>query len=159
MPSPRKTAVPHERRTKDLAIDASAPVAGTDPLQTAGTRLRKEKSKSLPVVTGERVVGTIKGPNPEAGATRYGHDPAHVTVSVAMSKEAISIQEDQTAEEARELMNRHQLDQIAVVDSNGRFLGTLSRSSLPTADADDASPSPTRADVCPGTRAPRRRRQ
>lgn len=157
MSNPRKKGVRRTRRAKDLLRASPEPVSKDESLAAASRQLRTGKEKSLPVVEGEQIVGTLSGPQAERRAAGFGHDPARVPVSAAMSKEAVSIREDQTSEEARGLMNHHQLDHLPVVDGGGRFLGMLHRSSLEETSPSQ-TPVPLRADVCPGSRKPRKKK-
>src|SRR5437868_3718995 len=86
----------------------------SDSVETAGGIMRAKHSDALPVAENRRLVGTMREPDPDLQASRYGHDPKETRVSETMKPEAVYCFEDQDCETAREIMQRHQLDRIPV---------------------------------------------
>ena len=54
------------------------------------------------------LVGTVEGKYPERAAAAHGHDPKTTLVRGSMAKKMYYCFEDQSLEEAREIMRRHQ---------------------------------------------------
>ena len=92
--------------------------------------MRAKGADALPVVENRRLVGVMNDPNPDIQASRYGHDPKETKVAETMTPDAVYCFEDQDCDTAREIMLRHHLDRLPVLDREMRVVGTLERADL-----------------------------
>ena len=77
------------------------------------------------MAAGDRFVGTVEGKYPERAAAAHGHDPRTTLVRGSMVTKMYYCLEDQSLEEARDLMRRHHLLHLPVVDKNLRIIGVV----------------------------------
>ena len=118
------------KRVKEVASDKPKPLQEKSSLKEAGERMRSLAADSLPVASGDQLVGAVKGQYPERRAAGFGHDPETTLVREIMVKEAYYCFENQSLDEAREIMRTHRLKYLPVVDENMRVVGVVALSGL-----------------------------
>ena len=112
--------------TTDLAtIEPGARIVG------AAQRMVAEDKGQLPVVEGERVLGTLTDRDIVSRLVAEGHDPQSVNVEDVHTGELVTIGPDQDVEEARRLMTQQQVDRLLVLDDEQRLVGMVSEADLP----------------------------
>ena len=121
---------PRPKRVKEVASDKPKPLQEKSSLKEAGERMRSLHADSLPVASGDHLVGAVKGQDCERKAAGFGHDPDTTLVREIMVKEAHYCFEDQSLDEAREIMREHHLKYLPVVDENMRVIGVVALSGL-----------------------------
>ena len=87
--------------------------------------MRSLHTNRLPVASGDHLVGAVEGNYPERKAAAFGHDPETTLVRGIMVKKAYYCFENQSLDEAREIMREHHLEYLPVVDDNMRVIGTV----------------------------------
>jgi CBS domain-containing protein len=110
---------------KELASEKPKPLQEESTVQEAGEKMRSLQTERFPVAAGDRLVGTVEGKYPERAAAAHGHDPRTTLVRGSMAKKMYYCFEDQSLEEARELMRRHELFHLPVVDKELRIVGIV----------------------------------
>ena len=118
-PSRKATAV------KKLASQKPRPLQEKSTLQEAGETMRSLQAERFPVAAGDKLVGTVEGKYPERAAAAHGHDPQTTLVRGSMLKKTYYCFEDQSLEEVREMMRRHHLFHMPVVDKDLRIIGIV----------------------------------
>ena len=99
-------------------------------LEDAAEKMKSLDVGPLPVCDGERLVGMITDRDITVRATAEGLDPKQTRVREVMSKELITIMEDQDVEEAAKLMQSKQIRRIPVLSRDKRLVGMLSLGDL-----------------------------
>ncbi|MEM3712067.1 MAG: IMP dehydrogenase [Thermoproteota archaeon] len=84
----------------------------------AAELMRKHRISGLPVVEGNRLIGIITGRD-----VRFT-DPS-IRVEEAMTKDVVVAGPSVTPEEAVELMKKHRVEKLPVVDSNNQLIGLI----------------------------------
>jgi len=122
-----KKEKPHRKEihVKDLASEKPKPLQEEATVQEAGETMRSLQAERFPVASGDRLVGTVEGKYPEREAAAHGHDPQTTLVRGSMVKKMYYCFEDQSLEEVRELMRRHHLFHLPVVDKDLRIIGIV----------------------------------
>ncbi len=110
---------------KELASEKPKPLQEEATVQEAGETMRSLQAERFPVACGDRLVGTVEGKYPERAAAAHGHDPQTTLVRGSMVKKMYYCFEDQSLEEVRELMRRHHLFHLPVVDKDLRIIGIV----------------------------------
>ncbi len=95
----------------------------------AAQRMIEEEKGPLPVVQGTRVVGMVTDRDIIARVVAEGRDPNSLTVDDIDTHELVTIGPDQDVEDARQLMEQHQLDRILVVEGE-RLVGIISEADI-----------------------------
>ena len=72
-----------------------------------GEKMRSLDTNRLPVASGDHLVGAVEGKHPERKAAGFGHDPETALVRGIMVKKAYYCFENQSVDEAREIMCEH----------------------------------------------------
>ena len=121
---------------KELASEKPKPLQEKSTLQEAGETMRSLQTERFPVAAGDQLVGTVEGKYPERAAAAHGHDPQTTLVRGSMVKKTYYCLEDQSLEEARELMRRHHLLHLPVVDKNLRIIGVIALNDVEDANVE-----------------------
>ena len=110
----------------------------------AVARVMEERDCGIvPIVDGaQRVVGLLTDRDIMMAASRTGRALRHISVASVMAKVVRSIGPEDTTEAAEDLLRKHQVRRLPVVDREGRLLGMLSladlfRARVPAAERSD----------------------
>jgi CBS domain-containing protein len=134
--------------TSDIrVIDGSATV------QEAAEMMRKLDVGFLPVSDQRRMVGVITDRDIAVRATAEGWDPARVAVERVMTRDLVCCREDDSLAAAAELMERHQIRRLPVINREEELTGMLSLGDLVTRSGD----RPLAGDVLENVSQPNRR--
>src|ERR687894_1035679 len=95
----------------------------------AAKRMIQEEKGPLPVVEGERPVAIVTDRDIIAHVVAEGRDPKSMTVHDIASHDLVAIGPEQDINEARRLMDEHELDRILVVEDD-RLVGIISEADI-----------------------------
>jgi len=84
----------------------------------AAETMRKHRISGLPVVEGNKLIGIITGRD-----VRFANPS--IRVEEAMTRDVVVAGPDVTPEEAVELMRKHRVEKLPVVDGEGRLIGLI----------------------------------
>ena len=101
---------------------------GTSIVEAARLMIQAEKGP-LPVVEGESPVAMVTDRDIIARVVAQGRDPNSVRVEDIATRELVTTGPDQDVEEARQLMDQHELDRILVVEGE-RLVGIISEADI-----------------------------
>jgi CBS domain-containing protein len=102
--------------------------SGTSVVDAAKRMIQQEKGP-LPIVEGERPVAIVTDRDIIAHVVAEDRDPRSMTVDDIASEDLVTIGPDQDINEARRLMDQHELDRILVVE-NDRLVGIISEADI-----------------------------
>ena len=131
-------------------------IAPTTLLREAFEIMREHDISGLPVVEGDKPVGILTSRD-----VRF-EDRLDLPVSELMTRELITAQPGVAQEEARELLHKHRIEKLLVVDDAGRLVGLITIKDLlqaekhPEAIKDERGRLRVGAAVGPGTDRDRR---
>src|SRR5215216_3888607 len=91
----------------------------------AATRMIQEEKGPLPIVEGERPKAIVTDRDIIAHVVAEGQDPTKMTVDEIASQELVTIGPEQDLDQARRLMDQHELDRILVVEDE-KLVGIIS---------------------------------
>jgi CBS domain-containing protein len=110
--------------TKDpRSIGASASVVD------AARLMREEHIGSLPITEDETLVGIITDRDITTRVVAEAADPKTTSVGDVYSRDLVSVEPDRDLEEALQLMARHQVRRLPVVE-NGRLVGIVAQADV-----------------------------
>jgi CBS domain-containing protein len=121
----KKATSKSTRPARELASKEPKPLQEKSTVKEAGETMRSLQTNRFPVAAGERLVGTVEGKYPERAAAAHGHDPETTLVRGSMIKKLYYCFENQSLQEAREIMRDNHLLQLPVVDENLRIIGIV----------------------------------
>jgi CBS domain-containing protein len=112
---------------KPRSIEASRPVV------EAARLLRDENVGSLPVTEEGQLVGMITDRDIVVRIVAEGSSPESATVRAAFSGEPVTVEPDHDLDDALQLMARHQVRRLPVVEDN-RLVGILAQADIALAE-------------------------
>ena len=90
----------------------------------------------IPVTDGEmRPIGVITDRDIVLRCVATGGDPQNATVGDSMTAPAQTVREDATLEECAQLMARHRIRRVPIVDAAGAICGIVAQADLEATDA------------------------
>src|SRR5919107_4764682 len=101
---------------------------GTGVVDAAKRMIQQEKGP-LPILEGERPVAIVTDRDIIAHVVAEGRDPKSMTVDDIASHDLVTIGPEQDINEARRLMDEHELDRILVVEDD-RLVGIISEAGI-----------------------------
>jgi CBS domain-containing protein len=105
------------------SISASASVV------EAARLMRDEDIGSLPITDAEKLVGMITDRDITTGVVAEAADPEKTSVGDVSSRDPISVGPDEDLEEAVQLMSRHQVRRLPVVE-DGKLVGIVAQADI-----------------------------
>ena len=95
----------------------------------AARLMREEHIGSLPITDEEKLVGMITDRDITTRVVAEAADPKMTPVEDVYSRDLVSVEPDEDLEEALQLMARHQVRRLPVVE-NGRLVGIVSQADI-----------------------------
>jgi CBS domain-containing protein len=105
------------------SIDASASVV------EAARLMREQHIGSLPITDAEQLVGMITDRDITTRVVAEGVDHTRTSVRDVSSQDLITVEPDRDLDEALQLMARHQVRRLPVVE-NGRLVGIVAQADI-----------------------------
>ena len=116
-------------QVRDLMVSDVVTIEPGAGVVDAAKRMIQEEKGPLPVVEGDRPVAMVTDRDVIARVVAEGRDPTTVTVDDIATRELVTIGPDQDVNEARRLMDQHELDRILVVEGD-RLVGIISEADI-----------------------------
>ena len=116
-------------QVRDLMFSDVVTIEPSTSVVDAAKRMIQEEKGPLPVVEGGRPVAMVTDRDIIARVVALGLDPNSLTVHEIATRELVTVGPDQDVEEARALMDEHQLDRILVVEGD-RLVGIISEADI-----------------------------
>jgi CBS domain-containing protein len=95
----------------------------------AAKRMIQEEKGPLPIVEGDRPKAIVTDRDIIAHVVAEGQDPKKMTVDEISSQQLVTIGPDEDINQARRLMDEHQLDRILVVEDD-KLVGIISEADI-----------------------------
>ena len=111
------------------SIGASASVV------EAARLMREDDIGSLPITDDEKLVGMITDRDITTRVVAEAADPTSMSVEDVYSRDLVSVEPDEDLDEALQLMARHQVRRLPVVE-NGRLVGIVAQADIALKDND-----------------------
>lgn len=92
--------------------------------------MRDEDVGIVPIVEGDKLVGTITDRDIAIRVVVEGGDPQQTKVEDVMSRDLVTIDPEQDLDEALRLMAQHQVRRLPVVEEDGRLVGVLAQADV-----------------------------
>ena len=110
--------------TNPCAIEADKPVA------YAAKMMKDEDVGLAPIVEGDRLVGTLTDRDIVIRVVAAGKDPEAVTVREIASTDLVTVDPQQSLDEALQLMARNQVRRLPVVEEDGKLVGVVAQADV-----------------------------
>src|ERR687896_1026563 len=99
----------------------------------AARLMREQHIGSLPITDDQQLVGMITDRDITTRVVAEAADPQRTSVGDVYSRDLISVEPDKDLEEALQLMARHQVRRLPVVE-NGRLVGIVAQADIALKD-------------------------
>ena len=116
-------------QVRDLMVSSVVTIEPATSIVEAARLMIQAEKGPLPVVEGESPVAMVTDRDIIARVVAEGRDPNSVKVEDIATHELVTIEPDRDVEEARQLMDQHELDRILVVEGD-RLVGIISEADI-----------------------------
>jgi CBS domain-containing protein len=96
----------------------------------AARLMRDEDAGIVPITEGERLVGVVTDRDIAIKVAAEGKDPQSTKVSEIAASNLVTIDPQQDLDEALQLMAKHQVRRLPVVEEDGRLVGILAQADV-----------------------------
>ena len=104
-------------------------IKATTAAQEAARTMKSEDVGSLPIVEGDKLVGVVTDRDLAIRIVAEGRG-VDTTVGEIASKDVVTVDPEQTIDEAARLMAEHQVRRLPVVEEDGRLVGILAQADI-----------------------------
>ncbi len=119
-----------DHQIRDLMTDNPRTIDAEKPVVYAAKMMRDEDVGLAPIVQGDRLVGTLTDRDIAIRVVAEGRDPESTTVREVASTDLVTIDPEQSLDEALRLMAQHQVRRLPVVEEDGRLVGVLAQADV-----------------------------
>src|SRR5918998_2125937 len=116
-------------QVRDLMVSTVVTIEPGTGVVDAAKRMIEQEKGPLPIVEGDGPVAIVTDRDIIAHVVAEGRDPKSMTVDDIASQELVTIGPEQDINEARRLMDEHELDRILVVEDD-RLVGIISEADI-----------------------------
>lgn len=106
------------KRAESLVIKDVITISPGETVKYATELMGKHNISGLPVVQGEHLVGILTGRD-----VRFAD--SHLLTSDVMTKKVITAPDDTNMESAKEIMHKHRVEKLPLIDKEGRLKGLM----------------------------------
>jgi CBS domain-containing protein len=117
------------KRVRDAMTEDPRSIAASEPVVDAARLMREQHVGSLPVTDNEKLVGMITDRDITTRVVAEAADPKTTSVGEVYSRDLISVEPGQDLDEALQLMARHQVRRLAVIE-NGSLVGIVAQADI-----------------------------
>jgi CBS domain-containing protein len=117
-------------RIRELMTSNPRSLESGSTVTEAARLMRDEDAGIIPVVEGEKLVGTVTDRDIAIRVVAEGRSPESVTVGEIASRELVTIDPQQDLDEALRLMARHQVRRLPVVEEDGKLVGIVAQADV-----------------------------
>ena len=119
-----------DHQIRDLMTDNPRTIDAEKPVAYAAKMMRDEDVGLAPIVQGDRLVGTLTDRDIAIRVVAEGRDPESTTVREVASTDLVTIDPEQSLDEALRLMAQRQVRRLPVVEEDGRLVGVLAQADV-----------------------------
>ena len=117
------------KSVRDAMTDNPRSIGKSASVVEAAQLMRAEHVGSLPITDEEKLVGMITDRDITTRVVADAADPETTSVGDVYSRDLVSVEPDEDLEEALQLMARHQVRRLPVVE-NGRLVGIVAQADI-----------------------------
>jgi CBS domain-containing protein len=117
------------KRIREVMTPSPETVEPGQPVAEAAKLMKQADVGMIPVVREGQLSGTVTDRDIVLRVIAEGKSPASTTVGEIASGEVVTVDPEQELEEALELMAKHQVRRLPVVE-NGRLIGVLAQADV-----------------------------
>ncbi|NIP42289.1 MAG: CBS domain-containing protein [candidate division Zixibacteria bacterium] len=123
-------------KTKEIMREDIKLIHPERTLTEAAKKMQQFDIGALPVVDEDKVVGMITDRDILVRAVAEGANPDQTKTGDVMTKEVVTVYDDQDVEEAKKLMKENQIRRLVILNRDNQVSGVISLGDLATAAFD-----------------------
>ena len=117
------------KNVRDAMTEEPRSIGASTSVVEAARLMRQEHIGSLPITENEQLVGMITDRDIATRVVAEAADPKTTSVGEVYSRDLISVEPDKDIDDALQLMARHQVRRLPVVE-NGRLVGIVAQADI-----------------------------
>jgi CBS domain-containing protein len=117
------------KSVREAMTESPRSIGASESVVDAARLMRDEYIGSLPITDDEKLVGMITDRDITTRVVAEAADPKTTSVGDVYSQDLVSVEPGQDLEEAVELMSRHQVRRLPVVE-DGRLVGIVAQADI-----------------------------
>ena len=117
------------KSVRDAMTEDPRSISQSESVVEAARLMRKEDVGSLPITDDEKLVGMITDRDITTRVAAEAANPSTTSVGDVCSRDPVSVEPDNDLEDALQLMARHQVRRLPVVE-NGRLVGIVAQADV-----------------------------
>jgi CBS domain-containing protein len=114
---------------RDAMTSSPKTISPSTTAQEAASLMKNEDVGALPIVEGDKLVAVVTDRDLAIRVLAEGKTP-DTAVSEIASKDVVTVDPDQTLEEAARLMAENQVRRLPVVEEDGKLVGVLAQADV-----------------------------
>jgi CBS domain-containing protein len=115
---------------RDAMTENPRAIARDSTVVEAAKIMRDEDVGIVPIVEGDKLVGTLTDRDIAIRVVAEGKDPNTTKAEEVASREIVTIDPQQDLDEALRLMARHQVRRLPVVEEDGKLVGIVAQADI-----------------------------
>jgi CBS domain-containing protein len=115
---------------RDLMTTDPRSLGSGSSVMDAARLMRDDDVGVIPVVEGDKLVGTLTDRDITIRVVAEGKSPETTTVGEIASRELVTVDPQQDLDEALRLMARHQVRRLPVVEEDGKLVGIVAQADI-----------------------------
>ena len=120
----------HHSSIRDVMTENPRSITVDQPVVEAARIMRDEDVGLVPIVEGDRLVGTVTDRDITVRVVAENRDPSSTTVHEVASTDLVTVDPQQDLDEALRLMAEHQVRRLPVVEEDGRLVGIVAQADV-----------------------------
>jgi CBS domain-containing protein len=127
----------HEhKKVREIMTANPRTIEPTTSIIEAARLMRDQDVGPAPIIEGGRVVGILTDRDIVVRIVAEGKDPQSTTAGDVASKQLVTIDPEQSLDEAARLMAQHQVRRLPVCEEDGRLVGIIAQADVAMAAAE-----------------------
>jgi CBS domain-containing protein len=114
---------------RDAMTESPRSIGASASVVEAARLMREEHIGSLPITEDEQLIGMLTDRDIATRVVAEAADPKTMSVGDVYSRDLVSVEPDNDLEQALQLMARHQVRRLPVVE-NGRLVGIVAQADI-----------------------------
>jgi CBS domain-containing protein len=120
----------HHKTIGELMTSNPRTVDASTPVIEAARVMKQEDVGPVPIVEGDSLVGMVTDRDIVLRVVAEGKDPQATNVGEIASRDVVTIDPQQSMDEALRLMEQHQVRRLPVVEEDGRLVGIVAQADI-----------------------------
>ena len=118
------------KQIRELMTSNPCSIDADKSVSYAAKMMKQEDVGLAPIVEGDKLVGTVTDRDIAIRVVAEGKDPESTTVREIASTQLVTIDPQQSLDEALRLMAQHQVRRLPVVEEDGKLVGVVAQADV-----------------------------